>query len=152
MDKAGGIGCDKADQDAFNAMIAEGRKVRANGNWLSIDTAPKDGRLICSVYNKCPIFVAWMEDVYVDDVRITGRFWWKKRELSQVLLRRGGWRILILGRDLTYGVHGNYHPVELEHWMPLAEEDLLDLDLDGELKKQDDYYAELHGEGKADDN
>ena len=60
--------------------------------WRSIKTAPKDGQMIITQ--------------------------WSGRTVMASHFYPEGWRILILGRDGEYGIHGNYAAFEPEVWLP----------------------------------
>lgn len=92
-------------------------------NWQPIKTAPKNGKLICSAYKGLPVFVAWIELPAPKIITFTG--WWPlKKQHESEGKKECGWRILLLCRDLSYSIHGNYGPVELTHWLPFPDENL----------------------------
>ncbi|MEE9611967.1 MAG: DUF551 domain-containing protein [Desulfatiglandales bacterium] len=63
--------------------------------WISVeDRIPEKGGVVMSFYGGLPVMVSREDE---------------------------GWRVLMLGRDLRYGLHGNYAPFNATHWMPLPE-------------------------------
>ena len=73
-------------------------------DWHSIDNAPKDGQLILTTFQKMPVFAAW-SDANKDKTE-------------------NGWRLLMLTRDVGYGIHGNYGPVHPESWLPITKQQI----------------------------
>lgn len=63
--------------------------------WRPISEAPKDGTVVLTYWGPhLPVFAAVMPD-------------------------RKTWRVMMLGRNGDFVVHGNYAPFEPTHWMPL---------------------------------
>jgi hypothetical protein len=66
-------------------------------DWRPIETAPKDGTVLLSLWGDDPQFIAWIN--------------FKDEE---------GWRVLMPpARGVGWGIHGNFAPYEPKVWMPI---------------------------------
>jgi hypothetical protein len=85
--------------------------------WRLINTAPKDGSIIIGKYDNVPVFMAWVD---LPDTLITKivRKWIFKKSITEYYRSESGWRILALGSDLAYYIHGNFGPFNPSHWLP----------------------------------
>lgn len=89
--------------------------------WRDIESAPRDGAIFLTYWSPSfPVMVAWVERPCSTKVEYSGVWPFRKRRRVKVL-EDAGWHVLMPGRDLTYGVHGNFYPFEPTHWMPLPE-------------------------------
>ena len=87
------------------------------GDWRPIETAPKDGMVLCGYFARIPVFMAWHEEPPTKRVIKIGT--WPFRKSITKMINESGWRVVMLTRGGKYAVHGNYAPFSPTHWMPL---------------------------------
>lgn len=85
--------------------------------WQPIKTAPKDGRIVFSYWNDTPVLIAYVKMKPTVYRRSTGV--WPFRKTEEDVRENDGWRVVSLGRNCDYGIHGNYEPFEPEMWAPI---------------------------------
>jgi hypothetical protein len=87
--------------------------------WQKIETAPKDGRVLLSVFGGTIVFIAYV--VCTRRMSVVEKGIWPFRKVIEESIDETGWRILMTSRNMFYAVHGNYGPFQPTHWQPLPE-------------------------------
>lgn len=84
--------------------------------WLGMDSAPTDGTVLLAYWRNTPVHIAWCDNEFVS-YRREG-FWPFSKKVA-VSERETGWRVLMLRRDASFGIHGNFAPFTPVGWQPL---------------------------------
>ena len=88
--------------------------------WNSdMDAAPRDGRLLLSLWDGTPVFIAWSR--MSPKARTEWSGLWPLKTKTTITVEESGWRVLALGRSGDYGFHGNYAPYQPVVWQTIPD-------------------------------